>query len=249
MTASLDELERDVELSRARLESDLSRLRDPNTISTAKDELLTQARDYKDEMMDRARRSASETVHSVLDDLRVRAERNPTAALVIGAGLAWRLWRHPPIASLLIAAGVASLANTRADGRGSRTPTTDAVLSARDVAVDRAARVSSAVQDASRQIGEQAQRLGGQIRDSASETGAQISSAAGHGILQAAGVADQVVARSAQAATLALDYAADAGEEARDRVRENPIYFGAAALAVGAALGLAMSRSTSDASS
>src|SRR6185437_14414318 len=37
---------------------------------------------------------------------------NPSAALAIGAGLAWRLVKHPPLATALIGAGVLSLWRT-----------------------------------------------------------------------------------------------------------------------------------------
>jgi hypothetical protein len=37
---------------------------------------------------------------------------NPAAALAIGAGLAWRMIRHPPIASLLVGVGLVSLLRT-----------------------------------------------------------------------------------------------------------------------------------------
>lgn len=247
MTASLDQLEREVEHARARLATDLSRLRDPKTMTDAKDDLLTQARDYKGEMMDRARITATDTAHSFLDDVRLRVERNPTAAIVIGAGIAYHLLRHPPIASLLVAAGVASLVNTSNSGGGSRTPTTDALRSARDMAYDQAARVSSTVQDTSRQLADQAQRLGSQVREAAAGAGSQVAAATSQAASQVAGAADLTISHAAVATTQAMEYASDATDEAREQIRENPIYFGAAALAVGAALGLAMSRNLTSA--
>src|SRR4026208_651381 len=45
-------------------------------------------------------------------DLKARAAANPSAALAIGAGLAWRLVKHPPIATALIGAGAPSLWRT-----------------------------------------------------------------------------------------------------------------------------------------
>jgi hypothetical protein len=45
----------------------------------------------------------------VLDDLKARAAANPAAALAIGAGIGWRLLKHPPIASALIGVGLVSL--------------------------------------------------------------------------------------------------------------------------------------------
>jgi hypothetical protein len=48
----------------------------------------------------------------MLDELKARAAANPSAALAIGAGIAWRLLKDPPIASALIGAGVLSLWRT-----------------------------------------------------------------------------------------------------------------------------------------
>jgi gas vesicle protein len=47
-----------------------------------------------------------------LDEIKARAAANPIAALAIGAGLAWRLARHPPIATLLVGAGLWGLLKT-----------------------------------------------------------------------------------------------------------------------------------------
>ena len=48
----------------------------------------------------------------ILDDLKARTAANPSAALAIGAGIAWRLMKHPPIATALIGAGMLSLWRT-----------------------------------------------------------------------------------------------------------------------------------------
>ena len=231
MAASLDQLEREVEHARAQFASDIAQLRDPGAIAAAKEELLTQALGYKDEALGRARNTASAAAQNFFADLRLRVEQNPTAALVIGAGLAWRLFRHPPIASLLVAAGVASLVNTKRPISGSPTPTSDAILSARDAAVDRASRIASSVQTASREVQDQTNRA----RQKVAQTASLLSA-------QTAATADQAISQSAAASAEAIDYAADAAERTRRQVRENPAYFGVAALAVGAALGLAMNR-------
>jgi hypothetical protein len=46
------------------------------------------------------------------DDLKARVAANPTAALAIGAGVAWKFLRDPPIAMTLIGAGALSLWHT-----------------------------------------------------------------------------------------------------------------------------------------
>ena len=55
---------------------------------------------------------AKSAVQRAIDDVKARAAANPSAALAIGAGLAWRLVKHPPIATALIGAGVLSLWRT-----------------------------------------------------------------------------------------------------------------------------------------
>jgi hypothetical protein len=49
----------------------------------------------------------------MLDNVKARAAANPSAALAIGAGIGWKLVKHPPIATALIGAGVLSLWRTR----------------------------------------------------------------------------------------------------------------------------------------
>jgi hypothetical protein len=56
--------------------------------------------------------SARSTALDLVQQLKAKASANPAAALVIGAGLAWRLIRNPPIASVLVGAGLFSLLRT-----------------------------------------------------------------------------------------------------------------------------------------
>jgi hypothetical protein len=107
---SLTELERDVEQARARLAADIARLRAPETLEGARRSVMDAAFGYRDQAMGKAKESA----RSFLDDVKARASANPGAAAAILAGVAWRLYRHPPVASALIGAGVAMLARTNA---------------------------------------------------------------------------------------------------------------------------------------
>lgn len=97
MTENLSELELEVEHARAKLANDLEVLTSPRTYE-----------EFADGMKSRARSMAER----VLDDVKARAAANPSAALAIGAGIAWQLIRHPPIATALIGAGVISLWRT-----------------------------------------------------------------------------------------------------------------------------------------
>jgi vacuolar-type H+-ATPase subunit H len=87
------------------------------------DELVVKAKESVDELVVKTRRGAGELVatteEAVRDsawrffaDLKERAAANPVAALAIGAGLAWRIARKPPIASMLVGAGVIGLMRT-----------------------------------------------------------------------------------------------------------------------------------------
>src|SRR5690242_3981361 len=98
----LNTLERDVEQARAKFAADLARVRSPTTFAKFKEDLLAQARGTKDELLERTSQAARDTTQRVLEDIKDRALANPLGALAIGAGLAWRLARHPPISTVLI---------------------------------------------------------------------------------------------------------------------------------------------------
>ena len=87
------------------------------------DELVVKAKESVDELVVKTKEGAGELVATTqeavrdgawrfLADLKERAAANPAAALAIGAGLAWRIARKPPIASMLVGAGVIGLMRT-----------------------------------------------------------------------------------------------------------------------------------------
>jgi len=93
----LANLERDVELARARLAGNLSTLVSTDTYS-----------EFKEDVKDEARSA----IAKILENLKARAAANPAAAVAIGAGLTWRLLQRPPITATLIGAGLISLLRT-----------------------------------------------------------------------------------------------------------------------------------------
>jgi len=93
MSDNLSKLEREVEIARSRLKSDLSVLTSPRTYASFKDDLKSEA---------------NSTFYNVVDGLKARAAANPAAALAIGAGIAWRAIERPPIAAALIGTGLMS---------------------------------------------------------------------------------------------------------------------------------------------
>ncbi|HEX8664348.1 MAG TPA: hypothetical protein VF744_10000, partial [Beijerinckiaceae bacterium] len=110
-------LEAEAEAARQRLARTLDKLADPATHAAMKDEVVARVTGYKDHLIG----SARGTGQSYADDLKARAMNNPAAVALIGAGIAYRLYRHPPVTTLLVGAGVALLA--RARGRTATDPT------------------------------------------------------------------------------------------------------------------------------
>jgi hypothetical protein len=109
---TLQQLEREVEASRANLAGHLSVLRSPGTYSEFTSDLKRDVLDVGDGLVDKAKSSVQSTIEGFVDDLKARAAANPAAALAIGAGIAWRLIQHPPIATALVGAGLFSLFRT-----------------------------------------------------------------------------------------------------------------------------------------
>jgi hypothetical protein len=105
---SIDELERDVEQARARVAADIAMLRAPETYEAAKKSLMGTAFGYRDQMRDRATGYGE----GVVETLKAKAAANPLAVAAIGAGVLWRLYKHPPITSALVGLGLASLLRT-----------------------------------------------------------------------------------------------------------------------------------------
>ncbi len=95
MTDNISKLEFEVAEARAKLARDLAFLRSPQTYRKFTAGLKSEAQSV---------------VQRMGADLRARAAANPSAALAIGAGLAWRLLKHPPIATALVGAGVLTAA-------------------------------------------------------------------------------------------------------------------------------------------
>src|SRR5262249_31626262 len=90
-------LELEAEEARAKLAHDLEARGSPQTYREFRSELKSEARSM---------------FQRVLDDLKARAAANPSAALAIGAGIGWRLVKHPPIATALLGAGILGLWRT-----------------------------------------------------------------------------------------------------------------------------------------
>jgi hypothetical protein len=118
--ANLSALEAEVEAARARLADSLQNLTRPSISEAVRHDIRTYADTVKDEVVEKisttreqlvssAREAAQRRAHQLSDALRERAAANPLALILIGAGLGWRLYHRPPVATLLMGAGAASL--------------------------------------------------------------------------------------------------------------------------------------------
>ena len=102
----VETLEREAAEARARLANTLDRLTSPATTQAVKQELTDYAHGLKDSVLGTGRSKAQ----GYTDDLKHRVLGNPLGVALIGAGIGWRLYKHPPIAMALIGTGIALLA-------------------------------------------------------------------------------------------------------------------------------------------
>ena len=202
------------------------------------DELVVKAKESVNELVAKTKEGADELVASTqeairdrawrfLADIKERAAANPVAALAIGAGLAWRIARKPPIASMLVGAGVIGLMRTNPQ---KSYPGAEMASQVGDLAVAAKEKVeqwSSDAGDAATEAGELASSVKGSVE--------QWSSDAGEAIWQVAGATKSLTARGSETI---YGIVQDAGE--RDKY-----LLGAAAVALVTAVGLACQRRVS----
>jgi hypothetical protein len=224
VTKTLGLLEREVEQARAKLADDLAVLRSPQTIS------------------DRLRFEARSLFQRIIDELKARAAANPSAALAIGAGIGWRLVKHPPIASALIGAGLLSLW---------RTPPVH--VNEEDYLTTAQARLGKQVSEALGTAKVYATDTIGSAKEKASEyaqtvqekaQGLASSAAAGAaaGLEQAGEIARRFPDKAKSAAQQATS---QLGSAVRDETIRDQLLLGVASVAVAAVLGITYQRRAS----
>jgi len=230
MKASVIELEAEVAQSRQRLRESLEAVRSPERVAAFKAELWQEKDDLVRKTTDVARDAASR----LLADAKARAFANPAATLSIGAGLAWHFLRHPPVSALLIGLGIVSLAKTQptgtADGVVAQfgSQVTSAAEAAASTAKSWGYATADAVQQQSERFMATSRVLVHDTRDRMSEVGERVAAQSA----EAAKAASETVGRSWDAV------ATMAGQEAQ----RDQMLFGAAALSVLAAIGIAFRR-------
>jgi hypothetical protein len=232
-TPGLAALEREVEVARERVAGDLARLRSPATLSEFKNELWSAARQSKEQVVERATDHVQETIQDVIVNIKGRAAANTAAAVAIGAGLAWQLLRHPPVASLLVGAGVYGLMKTQ--------PARDPDFSAGVVAQasDVASSVKEHMQEWGAQAGEAVRETAAQVAENATSLADRASAVMGNASATAQGSLAQIASNAASAGRRASAAISDAMPESHGR---DQVLLGAAALAIAAAFGIASQR-------
>jgi hypothetical protein len=239
---SLPEHEREVERSRTKLTQDLSVLCSSETFATFTDDL---------------KKEAFETRDAFLEKLKARAASNPAAVIAIGAGLAWRIIQHPPIASALIGVGLFSLWKTQPktayDATGRRL---DYTQQSKVVLREQAGQAFSAAANIAEKAQEAAAAKGSEVWDGAKEKmrgwkeGVSGAVADTTSKLKSSGdllVADLQVRQ--QDLRDKIDSLADtATSQVRDEDTRNQLLLGMAGVAIAAALGIACQKRISETS-
>jgi hypothetical protein len=248
--SNLDTLERNVAQARARFADDLARLRSPDNLARFKGDLWAEARETKDELIDKTKEIAKDGAQRVFTELKERAAANPLATAAIGAGLAWRFIHRPPIATLLIGAGLFGLLRTSAPQRSHepymglydedgalRRRITEDDLAQR--AADMAGTVKEKVQDWSASAGETARAAAAQIGDKAASMTERASQTL-HDVRDTA--RETLIQATETAVALGERTSARLQDAMPDREDRDKYLLGAAALAVAAAVGIAYQR-------
>jgi hypothetical protein len=227
--SELNRFESEVEQARARLTSDLDRLRDPDMVSTFRTDLMREVSGTKDEWVDKAKNATRDGARRVLEDLKDRAAANPLAAAAIGAGVLWHLARHPPITTLMVGVGVFGLMRTN--------PEQPSAI------IDRVGEIAGSVQEHATEWGSDARDASARVGEMASAMSAQIRNQVGERVALAGEVAQEATA----------SFASGAGELAQRTKRvvddivpngegRDTLLLGGAMVAIAAAVGIAFQR-------
>jgi len=237
---SLSVLEREVEAARATLASDLSTLRSPSTTEEFTETLKREAIDAKDALVEKAKAGVQSSIESLIEEAKARAAANPAAALAIGAGIAWRLLRHPPVTSLLVGAGLLSLFRTKPEH--SYGTSMDYLSHAKTRLVEQAGEVAEVAK-------EKAAALSETVTEKVTETTDDLKERVQDLAKQAASATHRVAKETKEHVSGmwsdedTLDQAAHtAGAIASSPAARDQLLLGAAGLAVVAALGIACQR-------
>jgi len=232
--STLSQLENDVEAARGRLAEDLSTLRSPTTWSEFSDGLKQEALQAKDALVEKVRSTVQSRATAFVEDLKTKAAANPGAALVIGAGLAWRFFQRPPIATALVGAGLFSLLRTR---QPHLEPNEDRFAYAQQRLKQQAAEVGAKAGDLASEAAQVVKERASEVAASAAEKARDIR----------AGMPDFIGEADPARAGSEIERITSATQEALSDVEvRNNLLLGAAGVAIAAAMGLAYQRRRED---
>jgi hypothetical protein len=234
--ASLHSLERDVEAARSRFADSLMVLADPGGYAEAAEAAKRDVRGLKRQV----EHKLQSTADGYLDGLKARAAANPAAVLAVAAGVAWRLFHKPPIATALVGAGLYSLLRTTPEdfGEEDRIDYTDRakerlrqqMTDARDTVLEKAGELAGEAATAAKSLSQSAGETIGKLSAEASERAASASTAA-------ARLARDGTTRGVETAKETVAHSARAISDNRDQA-----LLGIAGVAVAAAIGVALNR-------
>ena len=133
MVDEMKELEREIEVTRARLKANIGAIGSEYTMDNLKATIKAEVVDAKDSALEFAKTAGAQMAREGFETLKQKAAANPAAALMIGAGIGWKLWKNPPIAAALAGVGLFSLFSSRKND-----PLRSAAAFVRDTAEDTA---------------------------------------------------------------------------------------------------------------
>ncbi|MGC1846730.1 MAG: hypothetical protein WA707_04045 [Pseudolabrys sp.] len=230
---SLREQEHEVERSRTKLTQDLGVLCSSETFAAFTDDL---------------EKEAFETRDAFWEKLKARAASNPAAVIAIGAGLAWRIIQHPPIASALIGVGLFSLWKTQPktayDAAGKRL---DYAQQSKEVLREQAGQAFSAAADIAEKVQNTAAAKGSEVWDGAKEKLREWKEDVGGAVadttskLKSSGdlLVDDLRIKQQDLRDKIGSFADTAASQLRDDDTRNQLLLGIAGVAIAAALGIA----------
>jgi hypothetical protein len=222
MSQELEALERDIRATRSRLAANLSVLTSTQAIDQLKSAVKTEAIETTDDLMERAKTSGIDMLRRGLDELKHKAMQNPAAVAALGAGIGWKFWKNPPVATALLGYGLFSLL------RGpDRDPVQNAVRDASERlegaavdAFDAAAETARGVRDRAASAFEDARQTATSLSDQARDKAASLLGDAKDTAAFAPDKAASPTAGSRQRATAIMTEARDTASSLASEGRE-----------------------------
>ncbi len=238
---SVNELQHDVERARAKLADNLSRLQEPSTQAEFTRALKEEAISAKDLLIEKATSKVRTTFEELIETLKGKAAANPAAALAIGAGIAWRLYQRPPIATALIGTGLFSLLRTTPASTNGQ---------AGDYLSHAAGRLSEQVSDMGETIKDEAVAAVDTLKDQTAIFARSANEKVGQLADQAQGLVQQAAPNAGAYAASTAEQMSSVWEEVSrpvqnvlsDQDSRDNLLLGVAGTAVIAALGVALQR-------